>query len=199
MSGPAVRGGNAVRNTEFPQPAQQVYRARQRPRLVAGACRKSSLWRFCRALTWSEIASILISRAMARVNSPPLMPTPRVYPPRVDRQVGLGERLLPRKDVRVDSVDERPIQIEYQRAHGVLDFNLSAAALFFEDDSSLRVIPPGDATWCREMHAAKPSIDAARADTIGVAAENRTADVGEGDGPRRQSIGFAGRYLNRRK
>ena len=41
--------------------------------------------------------------------------------PAVDRHPGLGERLLPGKDVRVDGVHERPVEIEDERAHNAHD------------------------------------------------------------------------------
>jgi hypothetical protein len=41
-------------------------------------------------------------------------------PPTVDRHPDLGEGALPREDVCVDGVDERPVEIEDQRSHGEL-------------------------------------------------------------------------------
>src|SRR2546423_4961666 len=37
--------------------------------------------------------------------------------PRLDRQLGLGERTLPGEDVRVHGVDERAVEVEDQRTH----------------------------------------------------------------------------------
>jgi len=42
---------------------------------------------------------------------------PPMNPPAVDRQPGLGERALPRKDVGVDRVYQRAVEIEDQRGH----------------------------------------------------------------------------------
>ena len=44
-------------------------------------------------------------------------PDPPVDPPPVDRHPLLRQRALPREDVRVDGVDERPVEIEDQRRH----------------------------------------------------------------------------------
>jgi hypothetical protein len=44
-------------------------------------------------------------------------PDPAVDAPGVDHESRFRERTLPREDMRVDGVDERPIQIEDQRPH----------------------------------------------------------------------------------
>ena len=40
-----------------------------------------------------------------------------MYAPAVDRHLGLGQRLLPGEDVRVDGIHQRPVEIEDERAH----------------------------------------------------------------------------------
>ena len=43
---------------------------------------------------------------------------PAMDPPAVDRVARLEQRALPGEDVRVDGVDEGPVQVEDQRSHG---------------------------------------------------------------------------------
>jgi hypothetical protein len=52
---------------------------------------------------------------------PAAHPDTAVDPPAVDRRPEIEERPLPREDVRVDGVDQRPIEIEDQCAHAAQD------------------------------------------------------------------------------
>ena len=142
-------------------------------------------------MAWSGSSARPISRAMARVNKPSAHPDPAVHAPAVDRHARLRQRLLPGEDVRVHGVDQRPVEIEDQCAH--------ATSVVLNAYTLLRVVPAPDRLRAPKVHAAKPAIDAASYDTIGVTAENRTAGVGQGDRAGRQLARCARRHVEQRR
>ena len=93
---------------------EQLARARQRAPLGEQLAEDPAPWRCWIASVSSAESSRPTSRATAAREQAAAHPDPPVDPPAVDRHPLLGERALPGEDVRVDRVDQRPVEIEDQ-------------------------------------------------------------------------------------
>ncbi len=117
------RGGDAVGDLLFAQPAQELDRAGQRPALWQELAEELAVARL-------DPASVGVAERPADLagdgagEEAPAHPDPTVDLPPVDRQAGLRERTLPRENVRVDGVDQGPVEIENERTHPLLEARL---------------------------------------------------------------------------
>src|SRR2546426_277777 len=115
----ATRGRDAVRDSCLPQLAQELDRAGQRPALdqdLAEDLAVTALDRL-RFVVAERPADLPRHRAREQTAA---HTDATVDLPAVDGHAGLAKRALPGEDVRVHGVDERPVQIEDERAHAAV-------------------------------------------------------------------------------
>src|SRR5205814_197571 len=114
---------DAVRDLLLAQPAQELDRAWQGTALRQKLAKELAVAR----LDPLGIAIAEWSPDLARDGTgeeATAHPDPPVDLPSVDGQAGLGEGALPREDVRIDRVDERPVEIENERTHRLVGARL---------------------------------------------------------------------------
>ena len=106
-----------MRNLQIAQSPQEGYGSRKRP-----GTRKQVLVDLTVTMLQSvDLVTFKRAPDFARDGpgeQPAAHPDPAVDAPAVDRHARLSQRLLPGEHVGIDGVDERPVEIEDERAHG---------------------------------------------------------------------------------
>src|SRR5437773_3284540 len=113
---PAARRCDPVGHTVLAQPAEEFDGTRQ------GSPLREQLAEKCTVAALDALRLVVGQRParLARDGSgeqSAAHPDATMDAPSLDRKTGFGERLLPREDVRVDRVDEGPVEVEDQRLH----------------------------------------------------------------------------------
>ena len=113
----AARRGDRERDAVRAQRVEQLDRATQRPARrrelpVEHAVARLQPLRLHQVDLRADLGRRLLRQQVAAHPEAP------VDPPAVDGEIDLCEGHLPGHDVRIDRVDERPVEVEDQRVHG---------------------------------------------------------------------------------
>src|SRR5262245_56219089 len=114
--GPASRGRDPMGHPESTELREQLCGFRERTPLGEELSEELSVARLHRLDLVRRQRSTDLARHRAREETSAHSHS-AVYAPAIDRQLDLCKGALPGEDVRVDRVDERPVQVEDQRRH----------------------------------------------------------------------------------